>query len=70
MKEEKKVREIVIPGQFLGEGKSLHGTYFENGKVFSKFLGIVKQRGNGFMVIPLAGKYRPKIGDKVIGIIQ
>jgi len=63
-------REIVIPGQMLGEGKAFDGTYIDDGKVFSKYLGILKTRMNGFSVIPLAGVYRPRIGDKVIGIVQ
>jgi len=63
-------RKLVIPGEFLGDGKSYYGTYEENGKVYSKFLGIPQQRGIGFMVIPLAGAYTPKVGDKVIGIIN
>ena len=68
MAEEK--RRIVIPGELLGEGRSFDGTFVEEGKVYSKYLGILKQRGNGYSVIPLAGVYIPKIGDKVIGIIQ
>ena len=67
---EQKVREIVVPGQELGQGKAFDGTYREGDVVFSKYLGILKKRGNGYSVIPLAGTYRPKIGDKVIGIVR
>ncbi|MEM5853988.1 MAG: exosome complex RNA-binding protein Rrp4 [Candidatus Aenigmatarchaeota archaeon] len=65
-------REIVLPGEFLGEkaGRKLgYGVYAENDKVFSKVLGIPKIGENEISVIPLAGAYIPKVGDRVIGKI-
>lgn len=68
-----KAREVVIPGDFLGErkGRKLgNGAYEENYKVFSKFLGVPKVTENEITVIPLSGTYIPKLGDRVIGIIE
>ena len=69
---EKKVRKIVLVGEFLGnvEGRKLGDyVYEEDGKVFSKVIGIPRINENSIDVIPLKGKYMPKIGDRVIGII-
>ncbi|MBI4895078.1 MAG: RNA-binding protein [Candidatus Aenigmarchaeota archaeon] len=68
--EEKVQRKLVIPGDLLGEGRSGHGTYFENGKVFSRSVGLAEDRGGLHIVIPLGGVYSPKKGDGVIGRIE
>ena len=60
-------RKFVIPGDEIGEGRSGHNAYFENGKVFSKVVGIAEKRGDMCFVIPLSGVYSPKRGDGVIG---
>ncbi len=68
-----KTREIVLPGDLLGErkGRKLSiGTYEENDKVFSKFLGIPRVNENELSVIPLSGTYLPKFGDRVLGVIE
>ena len=61
-------REIVVPGDFLGDDPKLssHGTYVENGKVYSASFGLVDRRGT-IKVIPLSGRYIPMRGDLVIG---
>lgn len=66
------VREIVLPGSYLGErnGRKLINCYSEGEKVYSKVLGILKVSEQEINVIPLAGKYIPKVGDRVIGIID
>jgi len=67
------VRKIVLPGEFLDEkkGRKLNtSVYAEGEKVFSKIIGIPKIGENEISVIPLAGVYSPKVGDRVIGIIQ
>lgn len=68
--EEKTQRKLVITGDFLGEGRSGHGTYYENGKVFSKYIGLAEDRNGLHIVIPLSGVYNPKKGDGVIGRIE
>lgn len=70
---EKRIREIVLVGEFLEERKGRkigNYVYEENGKVFSKVIGIPKINENSIDVIPLKGKYMPKVGDRVIGIIS
>ncbi|MEM2838912.1 MAG: exosome complex RNA-binding protein Rrp4 [Thermoplasmata archaeon] len=64
-------RELVLPGEFLAEGKlkAGSGTYMENGKIFAAQLGIKSIRSNFVNVVPLAGQYIPKVGDQVIGMI-
>jgi len=71
-KNDKKVREIVIPGQILGETKTQkagRGTYIENDTIFSKFVGVIQKSAAFIYVIPLSGVYVPKIDDKIIGIV-
>ncbi|MBU5689890.1 MAG: exosome complex RNA-binding protein Rrp4 [Candidatus Aenigmatarchaeota archaeon] len=66
------VREIAYPGQVLGDKKEFLpgvGTFEEDGKIISKFLGILTKSGNYISVVPLAGVYVPKPGEHVIGII-
>ncbi len=67
-----KERPIVLPGEFLceREGKRIgDNVYEENGKVFSKVIGIPKITESEISVIALSGKYMPKVGDRVIGTI-
>ena len=66
-------KEIVLPGEKIAkkEGKRVgRGAYFENDDVFASVLGIPRISENEIMVIPLSGIYTPRIGDKVIGIIE
>lgn len=68
-----KTREMVLPGDFLDERKGRkvgQGTYEENDKVFSKFLGIPRINENELAVIPLSGTYLPRFGDRIIGVIE
>ena len=67
------VREIVLPGEVLGDTKEMkasYGTFVEDGKIISKFLGIPKRTDKYISVVPLSGVYVPKRGDKVIGFIR
>ncbi|RLF46949.1 MAG: RNA-binding protein [Thermoplasmata archaeon] len=66
-----KVREIVVPGEFLGKDMN-NGpwTYRIGNEIYSMRLGIKSVRGKGVGVVPLAGKYIPKVGDLVIGIVS
>jgi len=65
-------RDIVLPGTYLGErrGRKITNCYTEGERVFSKVLGIVKMNEEEITVIPLAGKYFPKVGDRIIGKIE
>ena len=63
-------RKLVIPGDFLGEGRAGHGAYEEDGRVFSCCIGLVEEKNGLHFVIPLSGIYSPKRGDGVIGKIE
>ncbi len=67
-----KVREIVLPGEKIGNTKTekaSYGTYIKDQDIISKFLGIHKKNNDYISVIPLSGIYTPKKYDKIIGII-
>jgi len=66
------VRDIVTPGEVLGDAKEKrigYGTFVEEGKIISKFLGIKKESNGYLSVVPLSGVYIPRIEDRVIGFI-
>ena len=70
MNEERKIRDIVVPGEMIDvEGKPGRGVFVDGGKIHSSYLGIVDIRMGYVNVIPLSGCYVPKKGDKVIGKI-
>lgn len=64
-------RELVLPGEELDAKnlKSGTGTYYEDGKIYSSLLGIKRERAGYINVIPLSGKYLPKMDDIVIGMV-
>lgn len=65
-------REIVIPGQYLGDSnqnKSGRGTFTEDGKIFSQIVGILQRNNKYLNVISLKGKYDAVPGDTVIGVV-
>jgi exosome complex component RRP4 len=70
VKEEIQKRRLVIPGELLGEGVAGHGSFEEDGKVYSKFIGLAEEKNSLFFVIPLRGIYNPKRGDGIIGKIE
>lgn len=66
-------REIVIPGQLLGDiktNKAGRGTFIEDKKIYAERLGILNKTLNYINVTPLKGRYSPLEGDFVIGVIQ
>jgi len=66
-----KDRELVLPGTKLAEGKYISdiGTYQDKDDIVASVLGIVYVQKNRIKVVPLEGKYMPKVGDPVIGIV-
>ena len=61
-----------MPGQELG-GTGLKpgmGTYRMAGTVYAAQLGIRDERSGFVNVMPLAGRYMPRPGDSVIGLVQ
>lgn len=71
---EVKDREIVLPGQLLGDGvrcETLNETCIrEDTKTYSLVKGLARVDMNTVSVIPLCGSYLPKPGDMVIGVID
>ncbi len=67
------MREVVIPGEKLSDGTKLHagqGTYKADGGVYADTYGLLNKREDAVSVVPLEGKYMPREGDKVIGVIE
>ncbi|MEK6907397.1 MAG: exosome complex RNA-binding protein Rrp4 [Nanoarchaeota archaeon] len=65
-----KEHEIVVPGEDLAEGMDYlpsSGSYRDKDKIVASKLGIVSVNKNIVKVIPLAGRYFPKVDDVVIG---
>ena len=65
-----KEREIVIPGQELAEGLDYlpgQGTFREDNKIIANYLGLLSTNERFIKVIPLTGRYMPKVDDVVIG---
>jgi exosome complex component RRP4 len=67
-----KNKDLTVPGMLLAEGDyiSEDGTHREKGKIFSSLVGIVYLNRRKIRVVALKGKYIPKRGDSVIGMIS
>jgi len=64
------MKKIVVPGELIGEGIAGFGTYKEDGKVYSRTVGILNKRDNEFRIVPLNGVYIPRKGDGIIAIVD
>lgn len=65
-----KEKDVVVPGEALAEGLDyLPGpfTYRNNDRVIAQRVGVVEVEGRAVKLLPLAGRYLPRVGDKVIG---
>jgi len=65
-------KKIVVPGEEIAEGMDFlpaKGTYRDGDKIISAQLGLVNVNGRLIRVIPLTGRYIPKVGDTIIGKI-
>jgi exosome complex component RRP4 len=68
---ELKDRDIVLPGQMLGERIRCEGQCItEAGKSYSLVRGLARVDRDNVNVIPLNGAYMPKTGDVVIGVVD
>ncbi len=68
-----KDKAIVVPGEELAEGMEFFpsfGTYREENKIFASRLGLVNVDGKVLKIVPLSGRYIPKINDTIIGKID
>lgn len=66
-------KRIVVPGEII-EGKSEksvgENVYCIENKIIAKKVGLYKENEKNVEIIPLAGVYIPKKGDRIIGIIK
>ncbi len=65
-------KRIVVPGELITEERRRLGehVYLKDGKIYGDILGIAETDEQNAAVIPLRGKYMPKAGDLVVGIIS
>jgi exosome complex component RRP4 len=62
------VKNIVVPGEMIAEqAVSLENAYVDNGRTYSKILGLYEQGSR--LILPLEGAWRPRIGDMIIGVV-
>lgn len=66
-----KNRELVLPGQLIAEGKyrMMDGVFREGESFYSSVVGLTDIREDVLKVIALQGRYLPKTGDVVIGVV-
>ncbi len=65
-----KDRDLVIPGQLIGENVRHDMNCFREGdNVYSSIHGMVRADENMVKVIPSTGEYIPKEGDLIIGVV-
>ena len=64
-------RKLVIPGEEIAQGKVKlgEGVYRDGDTVYSSVLGLLDTTRGRVRVIPLTGRYFPKVGDFVIGTV-
>lgn len=68
----KEGKDLVAPGDLIFEGDELYpgdGTYEEEDKIYSKYIGTVHYSGSSVKVVPMGGRYIPSEGDIVIAEI-
>ena len=62
-------KDIAVPGEVLGTGMDIlpgMGTYREGDRIMAGRLGLVMLEGRTIKLIPMSGRYMPKIGDTII----
>ena len=64
-------RELVVPGQLIAEGgyRVYEGAFREGEQVYASVVGLADLHGQNIRIIPLQGRYIPKRGDVVIGVV-
>jgi exosome complex component RRP4 len=60
-------RKIVLPGDKVAEGRiTAPNTYSDNNATYAAVVGMVDDEGR---YIPLENRYRPSVGDVVVGMV-
>ncbi len=68
-----KEREIVVPGQELAKGMDFlpaGAAFREYDSIIASHVGLININGKVIKLIPLSGKYFPRVGDIVIGKVM
>ncbi len=66
-----KDRQIVLPGEKLGEGVRCEGECIAEGdSAYSLVRGLARVSGKNVNIIPSDGAYVPKSGDVVLGVVD
>lgn len=62
-------KQVAVPGETIAAGafSAGRGTRKEGDKIIASLLGMVSVDENFVRLIPLSGKYIPKLNDKVVG---
>src|SRR3989344_4793917 len=62
-------KTIVVPGEVLAEGMDYlpgENAFRQGDQIISSRVGLVAVDGRAVKIIPLAGTYLPKVGDRII----
>lgn len=73
MADEKKQRQIVVPGEVIAEGDDYlpgENTEKRNGAVVALIYGLADEHNKLVRVIPLSGVYHPRRGNVIIGKVE
>ncbi|MFB6145916.1 MAG: exosome complex RNA-binding protein Rrp4 [Candidatus Nanohaloarchaea archaeon] len=73
MSKVKEEKDLVAPGDVVYEGDEIYpnsGVYQEDGKIISKYTGLVQYGKTSVRVVPMSGRYIPGEGDIVIGEVS
>ncbi len=64
-------KRIVVPGELVTEQRKKIGehVFVESGKAYADSLGLLQENEDSVRVIPLQGRYMPRRGDLVVGIV-
>jgi len=60
-------RRIILPGEKIAEGRiNAPNTFFDGASTYAAVIGMVDDEGR---YIPLENRYRPAVGDVVVGMV-
>ena len=66
-------KDLVTPGDTIYDGDEFRpnsGVYEEEGKIISKYTGVVEYGKSSVRVVPMSGRYIPEEGDVVIAEVS
>lgn len=66
-------KTVVVPGELIAEGQEYlagEGTFREGNSLYSSLMGLAEVKGKFVKIIPLSGRYIPRVGDVIIGVVS